>query len=64
MRSDTVHLADRRSRVVSGTSEEWAMLDALKGLSGGTRSQKQKDDLEELIARAREERSALSTMLT
>jgi len=40
------------------------MLDALKGLSGGTRSQKQKDDLEELIARAREERSALSTMLT
>src|SRR5919108_2994600 len=38
------------------------MLDALKGLGG--KAQKQSDDLQSLIAAAREERSALSAMLT
>ena len=38
------------------------MLDALKGLMGG-KSQKDIDDLQGLIATAREERRALSTML-
>ena len=40
------------------------MLDAIKGLTGGGKAQKQSDDLQGLIAAAREERSALSTMLT
>src|SRR5918992_5245705 len=41
------------------------MLDALKGLAGGGKAaQKQAEDLEALIAKAREERSALSAMLT
>src|SRR5258705_5939978 len=40
------------------------MLDAIKGLTGGGRAQKQTEDLQGLIAAAREERSALSTMLT
>ena len=40
------------------------MLDAIKGLTGGGKAQKQTDDLQGLIAAAREERSALSTMLT
>jgi chromosome segregation ATPase len=40
------------------------MLDAFKGLTGGAKSQKQFDDLQSLIATAREERSALSAMLT
>src|SRR6478672_9712107 len=40
------------------------MLDALKGLTGGGKAQKQSDDLQSLIAAAKEERSALSTMLT
>src|SRR5215212_8959118 len=40
------------------------MLDALKGLAGGGKAQKQTDDLQSLIAAAKEERSALSTMLT
>src|SRR5882762_1001525 len=39
------------------------MLDAIRGLTGG-KTQKQSDDLQGLIAAAREERSALSTMLT
>ena len=39
------------------------MLDALKGLTGG-RSQKQVEEFQTLIAAAREERSALNTMLT
>src|SRR6266550_4144498 len=40
------------------------MLDAIKGLTGSGKAQKQTDDLQGLIAAAREERSALSTMLT
>src|SRR5256714_14814663 len=40
------------------------MLDAIKGLTGGGKAQKQTDDLQGLIAAAREERSALSTMPT
>src|SRR4051812_506387 len=41
------------------------MLDAIKGLAGnGKAQQKQADDLAALIAGAREERSALSAMLT
>src|SRR5688500_13231302 len=40
------------------------MLDAIKGLAGGGRAQKQTDDLHLLIATAKEERSALSAMLT
>ena len=39
------------------------MLDALKGLGGG-KAQKQSDDLQSLISAAKEERSALSAMLT
>src|SRR5688500_12670735 len=41
-----------------------AMLDSLKGLAGGGKAQKQVDDLQSLIAAAKEERSALSAMLT
>src|SRR5687768_6270752 len=41
------------------------MLDALKGLAGGGKAaQRQAEELEALIASAREERSALSAMLT
>ena len=41
------------------------MLDALKTLAGGGKAaQKQAEDLEALIATAREERTALSAMLT
>ncbi len=40
------------------------MLDAFKGLTGGAKAQKQSDDLQGLIATAREERNALSAMLT
>src|SRR5438477_2158249 len=40
------------------------MLDAIKGLTGGNKAQKQSDDLQAVIAAAKEERSALSTMLT
>jgi DNA repair ATPase RecN len=41
------------------------MLDAIKGLTGNSKAQKQQsDDLQSLIAAAKEERSALSTMLT
>ena len=40
------------------------MLDAIKGLTGGGKNQKTSDDLQGLIASAKEERSALSTMLT
>src|SRR5215831_16731355 len=42
------------------------MLDALKTIAGtkGKLAQKQTDDLETLIATAREERSAISAMLT
>ena len=41
------------------------MLDALKGLTGGNKAaQKQADEFQTLIAAAREERSALNTMLT
>jgi chromosome segregation ATPase len=40
------------------------MLDAFKGLTGGAKAQKQSDDLQGLIDTAREERSALSAMLT
>src|SRR5688500_13529810 len=41
------------------------MLDALKSLAGGGKAaQKQAEELEALIATAREERSALSAMLT
>lgn len=40
------------------------MLDALKGLGGGGKAQKQSDDLQSLISAAKEERSALSAMLT
>lgn len=40
------------------------MLDAFKGLTGGGKVQKQSDDLLSLIAAAREERGALSAMLT
>src|SRR4030095_11036678 len=39
------------------------MLDALKGMTGG-KAQKQAEDLQTLIATAKEERSALSPMLT
>ena len=39
------------------------MLDAFKGFTGG-KTQKQFDDLQTLIATAREERGALSAMLT
>ncbi len=39
------------------------MLDALKGLTGG-KTAKQTEDLQSLIATAKEERSALSAMLT
>ena len=38
------------------------MLDAFKGIGG--KSQRQAEDLQKLIDTAREERSALSTMLT
>src|SRR2546430_11582408 len=40
------------------------MLDAIKGFAGGTKTQKQLDELQVLITAAREERSALSAMLT
>src|SRR5687767_12165272 len=40
------------------------MLDALKGFAGGGKAQKQSDDLQSLITAAKEERSALSAMLT
>ena len=40
------------------------MLDALKNLTRGKDVQKQSDELEALITSAREERSALSAMLT
>ena len=40
------------------------MLDALKGLTGGGKAQKQAEELAALIQTAREERSALSAMLT
>src|SRR5690348_16056094 len=41
------------------------MLDALKGLAGGGKAaQKQAEELEALIAKAKEERGALSAMLT
>jgi len=40
------------------------MLDALKGLTGGGKTQKQAEEFQNLIAAAREERSALNTMLT
>ena len=40
------------------------MFDALKGLAGGGKAQKQYEELQALIDTAREERSALSTMLT
>src|SRR5690349_8594582 len=40
------------------------MLDALKGLAGPGKAQKQSDDLQSLITAAKEERSALSAMLT
>jgi DNA repair ATPase RecN len=40
------------------------MFDALKGLGGGGKAQRQTDDLQSLIAAAKEERSALSAMLT
>ena len=40
------------------------MLDALKGLGGSGKAQKQSDDLQSLISTAKEERSALSAMLT
>ena len=39
------------------------MLDAIKGLAGGGKPQKRAEELEALIATAREERGALSTML-
>ena len=40
------------------------MLDSLKGLAGSGKAQKQVDDLQSLITAAKEERSALSAMLT
>src|ERR1051326_8926940 len=40
------------------------MLDAIKGLTGGGKAQKQTDDRQGVIAAAGEERSALSTMIT
>jgi len=40
------------------------MLEAFKGLTGGGKAQKQFEDLEGLIAAAKEERGALSAMLT
>src|SRR5215210_3830508 len=40
------------------------MLDSLKGLAGTGKAQKQVDDLQSLITAAKEERSALSAMLT
>ena len=39
------------------------MLEALKNMTGGKSAQKHADELEKLIATAREERSALSEML-
>ena len=39
------------------------MFDTLKNLAGGKATQKQADELEKLIATAREERGALSEML-
>lgn len=39
------------------------MLDALKGLTGGGKAQKQAEDFQTLIATAKEERSALNAML-
>src|SRR5437764_7979428 len=39
------------------------MLETLRNLAGGKAAQKHADDLEKLIATAREERSALSEML-
>src|SRR3989440_4951461 len=53
---------DTRSALIS--KRNTSMLDAIKGLTGGGKVQKQTDDLQGLIAAAREERSALSTMLT
>src|SRR5205823_13614217 len=40
------------------------MLETLRNLAGGKGAQKQADELERLIARAHEERNALSEMLT
>ena len=40
------------------------MLEALKTLATGKTAQKQTDELEQLIATAREERNAISAMLT
>ena len=40
------------------------MLDALKGLGGSGKAHKQSEDLQSLISTAKEERSALSAMLT
>ena len=40
------------------------MFEAIKGLGGNKESQKQHEDLQSLLAAAREERRALSTMLT
>jgi hypothetical protein len=42
------------------------MLDAIKGFAGNNKAQQkqQSDDLQSLIAAAKEERSALSAMLT
>ena len=39
------------------------MLDALKGLTGSGKAQKQAEDFQALIASAKEERSALNAML-
>ncbi len=39
------------------------MLDALKGLTGSGKTQKQAEDFQTLIASAKEERSALNAML-
>ena len=39
------------------------MLDALKKLTGGSRTEKQAEDFQALIASAKEERSALNAML-
>jgi hypothetical protein len=40
------------------------MLEAFKSLASGKAAHKQADELEQLIATAREERSAISAMLT
>ena len=40
------------------------MLDSLKGLAGGGKARQQSEDLQSLITAAKEERSALSAMLT